>query len=106
VWIAVRRSSSAPVLLKPCSEFGGAITILPRSATTYRIVHVNRSLTLLDDEDLRIRMPVQRRPATRRRIHQDQRYRHTVVGADELVRIGRPRQVLDPDDWVHVKTPG
>jgi hypothetical protein len=70
-----------------------------------RIVHVNRGLTVLDHEDLGVRMPVQRGPAARRRMYKDQRHRQAVVRADELVRIGRARQVLDLDDWIHVTNP-
>jgi len=62
-----------------------------------RAVDGERRLTLLDDEHLAVRVPVQRRASSRLGVDAEDRDGKAVLGADELVRDRAPGQLVDLD---------
>ena len=95
------RSSPGPVLVKACGRPGWRDHDLARVGDDHVLADAERRLAALDDEQLRIGMAVQRRALAGRRVDEEHRHGHVVVGADELVRVLAAVEIVDVDHGAH-----
>lgn len=92
--MAVNRSSPSPLFVKPCASPGGLTTTCPAS-TTISGTDAGRGLARLDDEDLRIWMPVELRADPQTRMDEDHAERYlAVLTAYELVGVLRVIELI------------
>jgi hypothetical protein len=94
-WIAVRRSGSVPMLVKPWGTVRRSDHDLPASNHHRLVAELEPGLARFDDEHLGVGVPVQPRAGTGRCVHEDDRERNVpVLGTDELVGVlGVPKVV-------------
>ena len=74
---------------------------LARLGDDHVVAHAERRLAALDDEQLRIGMAVKRRALARRRVDEEHRHGHVMVGADELMRVLAAVEIVDVDHRAH-----
>lgn len=73
-WIAVRRSSLLPVLVKPCGTSDGPSTMWPLVDDDRLVGELERGLPRVDYEHLGVRMPMQ--PLRLARVQRGHEVRH------------------------------